>query len=492
MEMKKQLLNKTEGFTLLEVLITVVVITALAVLVVPRVLNQLEKAKTAEAISNLGAIRSAELLLHSLTGKFVAAEDEAGIESALGLSIKGLFYNYKIIDANGENFLAMAIPLGFLENWLEEIQINKDGFVGSSMGNMGSGGEGGGSAGGSGGGSGGGGSGSSSGGNSGGGGGYSTAIGYTVTWGSVAGRTIPVSSSRTTDTKMPYPTNVTATSNDGWLHVGWDSGTTGSYNIVYRATKTDGVIGEFQILTGGIPGDGWSDQVANGTEYCYQVTSYDRDKNKESIPSSPSVCQTATASSAGALAAIETKSDLDASQGAIANAEGVSSGEQIIEWLNAQAMPVLYGRTSCSVVEGQQVCTGAYQDPNTNTIIISTDYASNYPKSAVLLSHEALHAVWGKDYDEYLLGIPGRPQYGTPPNPPGGIRSSNSIDQEYRAFLTMYQVYYDLKKDHGMPIDTSLEQKMSLFVNTSTGAPLASPSEAKAYLKSIYTDLKDY
>jgi prepilin-type N-terminal cleavage/methylation domain-containing protein len=167
--MKKRFQNKRSGFSLLEVLITVVIVALLAALVIPRVLQQVEKAKKAEAVQNLGAIRSAELLLHGLTGTFVAAEDEAGIESALGLSIKGLFYNYKIIDADRENFLAVATPLGILESWLEDFGINKDGFVGEDP--TGSGVGSGGSAGGSSSGGSGGSSGGGSGGTSGGGGG---------------------------------------------------------------------------------------------------------------------------------------------------------------------------------------------------------------------------------------------------------------------------------------------------------------------------------
>jgi prepilin-type N-terminal cleavage/methylation domain-containing protein len=493
--MKKLLLNRKKGFTLLEVLLGVVIISVLATLVIPRVLHQVEKAKVAEAVTNLGAIRSAELLLHSLTGKFVAADDEAGIESALGLSFKGLFYNYKIIDANTENFLAGATPVGFLEDWLEEIKIDKDGFVGFSFGD-GSGGGGGGGGDSGGGDSGGGGGGSSSGGGGGGGssssGSSTTVIGFGITHGSSGGGTIAVAPSLVTDPLMFFPTNVTATPNDGWLHIGWDLGSTGSYNIVYRATKINGIIGEFQQLTDATPNDGWSDEVANGTEYCYQVTSYNETTQVQSIPSHPPVCEMAAANAPGALAAIETERDLEASIRVITNADGVTSGEQLVQWLTAQGTPVLYGRTSCSWVDGQQICTNAYQDPNTGTVVISKDFLSDFQKSAVLLSHEALHAIWSDDYKQYQIGTPGHPEYGTPPDPPGGIRSINSIDQEYRAFLTMYQVYYDLKKFHGMPDDVSFDRNMAKFVNVLTGVPLPDDSEAKAYLKSLYTDLSDY
>ncbi len=160
MEMKKSLRNKEKGFTLLEVLIAVVIIVVLAASAVPLIVHQIEKSKESEAVATLGAIRSAELRLHDMTGRFIAAADEAGIQTALGLAVGGGFYNYKIIEADGENFLALATPIGPLSDWLEELKINKDGFVGYAPGGGGS------SSGGSGGSSGGGSSGSSGGGSS--------------------------------------------------------------------------------------------------------------------------------------------------------------------------------------------------------------------------------------------------------------------------------------------------------------------------------------
>ncbi|HOG23741.1 MAG TPA: type II secretion system protein, partial [Candidatus Omnitrophota bacterium] len=164
-------MSSKKGFTLLEILITAVIIIVLAALVLPRVLHQVRKAEEAEAIVNLGAIRRAQLDLHGISGRFVEAADEKGIQAALGLSISNLIYDFKIIDADEDNFLGVATPIDALENWLEEIKIDKDGFVGYP-----GYGDGGGSSGGSGGGSSGGGSGSgggSSGSGSGGGSGSS-------------------------------------------------------------------------------------------------------------------------------------------------------------------------------------------------------------------------------------------------------------------------------------------------------------------------------
>jgi len=167
--------RKGKGFTLLEILITIVIVSVLAAFVIPRMFHQVEKAKEAEATTNLGAIRSAELRLHAITGQFIAAADEAEIRTSLGLVIGGGFYRYSIIDADKDDFLALATPLGPLSDWLKEFQINKDGFVGYSPGDGGGSSSGGGSSGGSSsGGSGGGSGGGSSGGSTSGGGGTSS------------------------------------------------------------------------------------------------------------------------------------------------------------------------------------------------------------------------------------------------------------------------------------------------------------------------------
>jgi prepilin-type N-terminal cleavage/methylation domain-containing protein len=163
-------MSSKKGFTLLEIIVTVTIIAILVALVVPQILQRARKAEEAEALVNLGAIRRAQLDLHGISGRFVEAADEKGIQAALGLSISNLIYDFKIIDADEDNFLGVATPVDALESWLEEIKIDKDGFVGySGYGDGGDGSGGGSSSEGSdsGGGSGGGGGGSSGGGRSG-------------------------------------------------------------------------------------------------------------------------------------------------------------------------------------------------------------------------------------------------------------------------------------------------------------------------------------
>ena len=128
--MKRKNRRLKKGFTLVELLIAAAIITFVAFLIIPRMVGQVKKAKETEAVRTLGAIRSAEHVIHGVLGKFLAAADETAIKSALGLLIEGnKFYNYKIINASEEDFLALATPIESLNNWLQEFGINKDGFV---------------------------------------------------------------------------------------------------------------------------------------------------------------------------------------------------------------------------------------------------------------------------------------------------------------------------------------------------------------------------
>jgi len=483
-----------KGFTLVEVFLAIIIISVLAVLIVPKVVGQVKKAQKAEAIHNLGAIRSAELLLQNLSGKFVAAADALSIQSVLGLSVTGNFYDYKIIEASEENFLGIATPVGPLANWLDEIKIDKDGlidFVASSSGSGNRSGDGSNSSDGSSGGSGGTLGGSSGGGSNGSGGGSSQVVGYGTTHGSVGGTSIPIVTLPATNLLMPFPTNVTVTANDGWLHIGWDPGTTGSSAVVYRASRINGVIGDFAVLTG-TPNEGWSDETVNGMDYCYQVASYNQTTNEQSELSAPPVCGAASATSAAALAIGGAKSGLAASETAIIGVNGITSGKQIADWIDATDYPILYGRTSCSTVSGRTLCTEAYFDPNTDTLVLGLDLLNNAQQSAVVLAHEEMHAIWRDDYNKYLNGIPGFPQYGIPPDPPGGVRSDNSIDQEYAAFSTDLQVYYHLKNQHSMPSVSRWDSIMPKFLDITTGKPLDSEAEGKIYLRGMYTDLPEY
>jgi type IV pilus assembly protein PilA len=68
-----QQLKSNKGFTLIELMIVVAIIGILAAIAIPNFLTYQKKAKTAEAKSNLGGIRSAEIAYFAENSYYVAA-----------------------------------------------------------------------------------------------------------------------------------------------------------------------------------------------------------------------------------------------------------------------------------------------------------------------------------------------------------------------------------------------------------------------------------
>jgi hypothetical protein len=105
----------------------------------------------------------------------------------------------------------------------------------------------------------------------------------------------------------------------------------------------------------------------------------------------------------------------------------------------------------------------------TEAIRINPTIQSNKFECAATLAHEILHALWWKDYGEYWwLRTKAEPIYGMP-TPTGVIRSRNSIDQEYYAFLTAYQIWSEFKKD-GYDVGTSENPGYSFDIQLSNFA----------------------
>ncbi len=365
---------KKRGFALLEVLIVAVIISLLAALVVPRVIEHLRKAQEAEATQNLGSIRSAELLLQQLSGKFVEAADHPAIQAALGLVIEGRFYTYKIIDASADNFLAVATPVEPFNNWLEEKVIDKDGFGDTGYGSGGSSG---------------GGSGGSSGGGSGG-----------------SGVVVPPSGG--TDIK-DY---------SGPAFVGYTSDILEVFDTLALATA-----------------------------------------------------------------------GLDA--------EGAVSGATLKNWLTTNNIPVLFETQPPEEINGKKYITWGYYDPNLNTIVLNNYHQNTKYVYASILAHETLHAIWEYDYNQYLAGTPGYPQLGTPPqewqDEYGPIRSDYSIDNEYNAKLTGYQIYYQLNLTSSGDKDPYNYNSNAYQFIDGNGVP-KDENAAKTYLRTIpsYQSLPAY
>lgn len=83
-----------KGFTLIEILIVVVIIAILAALILPRFLQQPERAIIAEAQQTLGAIRRAQIanadLIGAAANTYIAATDTAAAVPDAGWGTLGL------------------------------------------------------------------------------------------------------------------------------------------------------------------------------------------------------------------------------------------------------------------------------------------------------------------------------------------------------------------------------------------------------------------
>lgn len=444
-------------------LISIAIIAVLATVVITRVVHQIEQSKKAEAVNNLGSIRLAELRMYELLGKFVGAEDEAGIESVLGLIVGGGFYDYSIINADEEDFLALATPIGPLSEWLDPMGITKDGFVnlgyGSGSGSSSSSGSGGSGSGGAGGeGSGSDGSGGAGGSGSGGSGG-SSGSSYTVGGGGVS-----ISAVAPTDLEV-------FANSGGWLDFSFTPYSNSYGDIGYimqMGEMIDGQIQSWDYIGGtsettasAFAGD--LEQGQSGHTYCfraktvaeYQGAQYQSDYSEE-------VCQKAKGTNAVFDAQVDaSKADLGQVDPYAFQFpdQAIISGKDEVDFVDSQNTLILYGGTPGNN-NAYAYFTWAVSENNSNRaqVIVLDKRFSEAPAemSSALLAHEALHNIWDKDYRDYQARAESDPNttppsYGLPPaswTPPEGWtgpRSSNSLFQEYSAFVAKYQAWYDLR-----------------------------------------------
>lgn len=166
----------------MEILIVITVLVILAAIALPFYLKSAEQARSAEAVSNLEAIRTGEQVYHAQHGAFVEAIDLPAINAALDLELGARHFDYQISQTNPAEYLIVATSRNTMAGYSDPLRLTMDqtgnltydwpdrNGSGPRVGGRGSGGGGGGGAGGGGGGgssggslSGGGGSGGSSG-----------------------------------------------------------------------------------------------------------------------------------------------------------------------------------------------------------------------------------------------------------------------------------------------------------------------------------------
>ena len=94
------------GFTMLELLMVVIIIGILATLAVPQYMGFIEKARAAEAISTIGAIRTAESLYKLETGSYTTAITSLGI--TIPTAGASTYWTYNMSSAGDASFSVTA------------------------------------------------------------------------------------------------------------------------------------------------------------------------------------------------------------------------------------------------------------------------------------------------------------------------------------------------------------------------------------------------
>ena len=94
------LASKSKGFTLIELLVVIVIIGVLAAVAFPNLINQIGKAREAEAKSTLGVISRGQQAYHYEHGRFY---NGTGLENFIGFSSTGKYYTFTYNTSTNED-----------------------------------------------------------------------------------------------------------------------------------------------------------------------------------------------------------------------------------------------------------------------------------------------------------------------------------------------------------------------------------------------------
>ena len=114
------------GVTLLEVLIVVVILAAIAAIALPLYFRALERARSGEAATNLAAIRNAELMYQGRRGTFVEAIDLPSINAQLDLELSARHFDYEVQQADRNQFLIVATSREAAPGGAESLRVTMD------------------------------------------------------------------------------------------------------------------------------------------------------------------------------------------------------------------------------------------------------------------------------------------------------------------------------------------------------------------------------
>jgi len=104
------IISKRKGFTLLEILMVMVIISILAALAVPQYIKVAKKGHASEAVSNVGDLKGSEIRYYAENGSLVtgtgAALDALDIENPN--SVTGAKFDYTVAGSDADDMVITA------------------------------------------------------------------------------------------------------------------------------------------------------------------------------------------------------------------------------------------------------------------------------------------------------------------------------------------------------------------------------------------------
>jgi|WetSurMetagenome_2_1015567.scaffolds.fasta_scaffold00025_78 prepilin-type N-terminal cleavage/methylation domain-containing protein len=104
----KKLLQKTKGFTLVELMVVIVIIGILAAVAIPKFLDASQKAKASEFPTQLTAIYTGQLAYQAERGSYVTTFDLLRDSAGVDVPVSSKWFQYGLPVGNATSFVGSA------------------------------------------------------------------------------------------------------------------------------------------------------------------------------------------------------------------------------------------------------------------------------------------------------------------------------------------------------------------------------------------------